>query len=98
MTSMDDILHEIRNNREASKQEHSTLLSKMTALEEDLRGNPDRDIEGIIPKVKRHDKVLKPIEYLGQHKKVALIVLIVAFHLLAYGSFKGLDKLISLLP
>jgi hypothetical protein len=96
MNNEETILSEVRANREASAKEHSDLLAKLTELETDLRGDENRDIEGIIPKVRRHDRLLKPVELLSAYPKLSLVILFVLLHLLAYASFKGIDKIITL--
>jgi|GEM_PF-2894424 hypothetical protein len=96
MNNEDAILTELRTNREASAKEHANLLAKLTELETDLRGDLNRDIEGIIPKVRRHDKLLKPVELLSVYPRLSLVMLFVLLHLLAYASFKGIDKIITL--
>lgn len=97
------ILKELRANREASAAEHAALKELVqkqavviNEIKEDLRGNKDRGMEGLIFTVKKHSKLLRPVELLNQYPKLSVAAIFVVAHLLAYASFKGIDKLLSL--
>ena len=97
------LLKEIRANRQASATEHAALRElvqgqavSINEIKEDLRGNKERGIDGLIYTVKKHSKLLRPIELLRQYPKVSIIALFIMAHILAYVSFKGIDKLLTL--
>lgn len=65
--------------REASSKEHGELKIMIEEIKTDLRGDESRGIDGVIPTLKKHDRVLQPFIYLYSHPKVAvgLLVLII---------------------
>lgn len=97
------ILKELRANREASAAEHTALKDLVqnqgvviNEIKEDLRGNKERGIDGLIFTVKKHGRLLRPLEVMYQYPKVSIVALFIVAHLLVYASFKGIDKLITL--
>ena len=103
MESESVLLKEIRANRQASAAEHAALRELVQGqaivineIKEDLRGNKERGIDGLIYTVKKHSKLLRPIELLNKYPKASLLALFILAHVLAYASFKGIDKLLTL--
>ncbi|HSY77905.1 MAG TPA: hypothetical protein VK890_13650 [Bacteroidia bacterium] len=101
-TNIENVLKELRANRDASTKEYETLKELVSSqgqmikeIKEDLRGNEFRGIDGLIKTVKGHDKMLNPIGLVMQYPRVAIVVVFILFHLLVFFSFKGIDKLIS---
>ncbi len=97
------LLKEIRANRQASAEEHAALKELVqdqaiviNEIKEDLRGNKERGIDGLIYTVRKHNKLLRPIELLNQYPKISIVAFFIVAHILAYASFKGIDKLLTL--